>query len=81
MVFNSHIDTVKPILEEWKTNPYNLKITNKYSFGLGSVNCKSSAVHLYIAKNLNTICKNNKEKICFTFVTSEENLGPEGTFF
>lgn len=82
LVFNSHIDTVKPILEEWKTNPYNLKITNKYSFGLGSVNCKSSAaVHLYIAKNLNTICKNNKEKICFTFVTSEENLGPEGTFF
>ncbi len=27
LVFNSHIDTVKPILEEWNTNPFNLKIT------------------------------------------------------
>ena len=82
LVFNSHIDTVKPILEEWKTNPFNLKITKKYSYGLGSVNCKSSAaVHLLIAKNLKKNFSKLKEKICFTFVTSEENLGPEGTLY
>jgi acetylornithine deacetylase/succinyl-diaminopimelate desuccinylase family protein len=82
LVFNSHIDTVKPIHEEWKTNPYSLKITNKYSYGLGAVNCKASAaVQLYIAKNLKKDFKNLKERICFTFVTSEENLGPEGTFY
>ena len=82
LVFNSHIDTVKPILEEWNTNPYNLKITKKYSYGLGSVNCKSSAaVHLLIAKILNKKFNKLKEKICFTFVTNEENLGAEGTFY
>ena len=82
LVFNSHIDTVKPILEEWNTNPYNLKITKKYSYGLGSVNCKSSAaVHLLIAKILKKKFNKLKEKICFTFVTNEENLGPEGTFY
>ena len=82
IVFNSHIDTVKPILDEWKTNPFNLKITKKYSYGLGSVNCKSSAaVHLLIAKNLKKYFTELNEKICFTFVTSEENLGPEGTFY
>jgi len=53
LVFNSHIDTVRPILSEWKTNPYNLKIDKKFSYGLGAVNCKgSAAVHLYLAKNL-----------------------------
>ncbi len=82
LVFNSHIDTVKPILEEWITNPYILKQNNNYSFGLGAVNCKASAaVQLYLAKNLKRIFKNLKEKICFTFVTDEENLGPEGTFY
>ena len=82
LVFNSHIDTVKPILEEWNTDPFNLKITKKYSFGLGAVNCKSSAaVHLLIAKNLKKNFAKLKEKICFTFVTNEENLGPEGTFY
>ena len=82
LVFNSHIDTVKPILEEWKTNPYNLKITKKHSYGLGSVNCKSSAaVHLLIAKNFKKNFSKLKEKICFTFVTNEENLGPEGTLY
>ena len=82
IVFNSHIDTVKPIKEEWKTNPYLLKITNKFSYGLGSVNCKASvAVQLYLAKNLKKNFKNLSEKICFTFVTGEENLGPEGTFY
>ena len=82
MVFNSHIDTVKPIKEEWKTNPYSLKITDKFSYGLGAVNCKASAaVQLYIAKNLKKDFNNLKEKICFTFVTGEENLGPEGTFY
>ena len=25
LVFNSHIDTVRPIISEWKSNPYNLK--------------------------------------------------------
>ena len=53
IVFNSHIDTVKPIYEEWKTNPYLLRVTNNFSYGLGAVNCKASAaVQLYIAKNL-----------------------------
>ena len=53
IVFNSHIDTVRPITSEWKSNPFDLKIEKKYSFGLGAVNCKSSAaVHLYLAKNL-----------------------------
>ncbi len=82
IVFNSHIDTVKPILEEWKTNPFILKKTKIHSYGLGAVNCKgSAAVQLYLAKNLKKIFKNFGEKICFTFVTDEENLGPEGTFY
>ena len=57
-----------------------LKIGNKFSLGLGAVNCKgSAAVHLYLAKNLKKIFPNLKENIDFTFVTDEENLGPDGT--
>ena len=80
LVFNSHIDTVRPIISEWKTNPFNLKIENKFSYGLGAVNCKgSAAVHLYLAKNLKKLFPNLKSNIDFTFVTDEENLGPDGT--
>lgn len=82
IVFNSHIDTIKPNLEEWKTNPYFLKINKQTCVGLGAVNCKgSAAVQLYVAKNLNKLFPKNKENICFTFVVDEENLGREGTFF
>jgi len=82
LVFNSHIDTVKPILEEWNSNPFKLDIKKKYSTGLGSVNCKSSAaVHLYLAKNFKKLFPNFNSNITFTFVTDEENLGPEGTLF
>jgi len=80
LVFNCHIDTVKPINNEWKTEPYTLKIKKSKCIGLGSVNCKgSTAVHLYLAKNFNHLFPNYKNRICFTFVTDEENLGPEGT--
>ena len=80
IVFNSHIDTVRPILSEWKTNPFDLKIEKNYSYGLGAVNCKgSAAVHLYLAKNFKNLFPNIKENIDFTFVTDEENLGPDGT--
>ena len=80
IVFNSHIDTVRPISSEWKTNPFDLKIEKNYSYGLGAVNCKgSAAVHLYIAKNFKNLFPNIKENIDFTFVTDEENLGPDGT--
>ena len=30
IVFNSHIDTVRPILSEWKSDPYVLKIEKDY---------------------------------------------------
>ncbi|MDC0975172.1 M20/M25/M40 family metallo-hydrolase, partial [Candidatus Pelagibacter sp.] len=80
LVFNSHIDTVRPIISEWKSNPFNLKIDKKFSYGLGAVNCKgSAAVHLYLAKNLKKLFPNLKSNIDFTFVTDEENLGPDGT--
>ena len=32
LVFNCHIDTVKPIIDDWKTNPYLLKIKKKYCY-------------------------------------------------
>ena len=80
IVFNSHIDTVRPISSEWKTNPFDLKIEKDYSYGLGAVNCKgSAAVHLYLAKNFKNLFPDIKENIDFTFVTDEENLGPDGT--
>ena len=80
IVFNSHIDTVRPISSEWKTNPFDLKIEKDYSYGLGAVNCKgSAAVHLYLAKNFKNLFPKIKENIDFTFVTDEENLGPDGT--
>ena len=80
IVFNSHIDTVRPISSEWKTNPFDLKIEKNYSYGLGAVNCKgSAAVHLYLAKNFKNLFPDIKENIDFTFVTDEENLGPDGT--
>tara|TARA_B100000925_G_C21962226_1_gene453922 strand:+ start:207 stop:1340 length:1134 start_codon:yes stop_codon:yes gene_type:complete len=80
IVFNSHIDTVRPISSEWKTNPFDLKIEKNYSYGLGAVNCKgSAAVHLYLAKNFKNLFPNIKENIDFTFVTDEENLGSDGT--
>ena len=80
IVFNSHIDTVRPILSEWKSNPFDLKVEKNYSYGLGAVNCKgSAAVHLYLAKNFKKLFPNIKENIDFTFVTDEENLGPDGT--
>ena len=82
IVFNSHIDTVRPILSEWKSNPFDLKIEKNYSYGLGTVNCKgSAAVHLYLAKNFKKLFPNIKENVDFTFVTDEENLGPDGTKF
>jgi len=80
IVFNSHIDTVRPISSEWNSNPFDLKIEKNYSYGLGAVNCKgSAAVHLYLAKNFKNLFPNIKENIDFTFVTDEENLGPDGT--
>ncbi len=80
IVFNSHIDTVRPILSEWKSDPYSLKIEKDYSYGLGAVNCKgSAAVHLYLAKNFKRLFPDIKENVVFTFVTDEENLGPDGT--
>ena len=80
IVFNSHIDTVRPIISEWKSNPFELKIEKNYSYGLGAVNCKgSAAVHLYLAKNFKRLFPNIKENVDFTFVTDEENLGPDGT--
>ena len=80
IVFNSHIDTVRPISSEWKSNPFDLKIEKNYSYGLGAVNCKgSAAVHLYLAKNFKNLFPDIKENIDFTFVTDEENLGPDGT--
>ena len=80
IVFNSHIDTVRPISSEWKSNPFDLKIEKNYSYGLGAVNCKgSAAVHLYLAKNFKNLFPDMKENINFTFVTDEENLGPDGT--
>ena len=33
IVFNSHIDTVRPISSEWKTNPFDLKVEKNYSYG------------------------------------------------
>ncbi len=80
IVFNSHIDTVRPISSEWKSNPFDLKVEKNYSYGLGAVNCKgSAAVHLYLAKNFKNLFPDIKENIDFTFVTDEENLGPDGT--
>ena len=80
IVFNSHIDTVRPILSEWKSNPFDLKVEKSFSYGLGAVNCKGSAsVHLYLAKNFKRLFPNIKENVDFTFVTDEENLGPDGT--
>ena len=80
IVFNSHIDTVRPILSEWKSDPYSLKIEKDYSYGLGAVNCKgSAAVHLYLAKNFKRLFPDIRENVVFTFVTDEENLGPDGT--
>ena len=80
IVFNSHIDTVRPISSEWKTNPFDLKVEKNYSYGLGAVNCKgSAAVHLYLAKNFKRLFPKIKENVDFTFVTDEENLGPDGT--
>ena len=82
IVFNSHIDTVRPILSEWKSNPFDLKVEKNYSYGLGAVNCKgSAAVHLYLAKNFKKLFPNIRENIDFTFVTDEENLGADGTKF
>ena len=80
IVFNSHIDTVRPILSEWKSDPYGLKIEKDYSYGLGAVNCKgSAAVHLYLAKNFKRLFPDIRENVVFTFVTDEENLGSDGT--
>ena len=67
-------------MSEWKSDPYVLKIEKDYSYGLGVVNCKgSAAVHLYLSKNFKRLFPNIKENIDFTFVTDEENLGPDGT--
>ena len=80
IVFNSHIDTVRPILSEWKSDPFTLKVEKKHSYGLGAVNCKgSAAVHLYLAKNFKKLFPEIRENIDFTFVTDEENLGSDGT--
>ena len=83
LVFNTHIDTVGPgKLENWDHNPFESKIYSKKLSGLGAVNCKGSgAVQIWLAKH---IAKNGgpaKGKISFTFVTDEENLGPNGTAF
>ena len=65
LVFNCHIDTVRPIINEWKTAPYSLKNRGSKCVGLGSVNCKgSTAVHLYLAKNFNKLFPNYKNRLC-----------------
>ena len=63
LVFNCHIDTVKPINNEWKTKPYSSSIKGSKCFGLGSVNCKgSTAVHLYLVKHFKKLFPNYKKR-------------------
>ena len=82
IVFNSHIDTVQPNINEWTTDPFRLIKKGNFLYGLGSVNCKgSAAVQIYLAKQLKNIFPNIKENISFTFVGDEENLGPDGSYY
>ena len=82
IVFNSHIDTVQPNKKDWITDPFTLTKKGNYLHGLGAVNCKgSAAVQMYLASQLKNLFPNLKEKISFTFVTDEENLGPDGSFY
>ena len=83
VVFNTHIDTVGPgKIENWDHDPFDAKIDSKKLSGLGAVNCKGSgAVQIWLAKQVAKNGGPSNGKITFTFVTDEENLGPNGTAF
>jgi len=83
VVFNTHIDTVGPgKIENWDHDPFDAKIDSKKLYGLGAVNCKGSgAVQIWLAKQIAKKGGPSNGKISFTFVTDEENLGPNGTSF
>ena len=83
IVFNTHIDTVGPgKIENWYHDPFDAKLDAEKLSGLGAVNCKGSgAVQIWLAKQIAKKGGPAKGKVSFTFVTDEENLGPNGTAY
>ena len=83
LVFNVHVDTVDAgDLSRWSHPPLEATRVDDQIFGLGAANCKGSgAVQLWLANKVAQRGGPGKGEVLFTFVTDEENLGPNGMCF
>ena len=83
LVFNVHVDTVDAgDLSRWSHPPLEATPVGDHIFGLGAANCKGSgAVQLWLANKMARRGGPGKGEVIFTFVTDEENLGPNGMHF
>ena len=83
LVFNVHVDTVDAgDLSRWSHPPLEATRVGDHIFGLGAANCKGSgAVQLWLANKVAQRGGPAQGEVLFTFVTDEENLGPNGMRF
>lgn len=83
LVFNAHSDTVS-VGERamWLTDPFAAVEKDGQIYGLGAGNGKGNmAVQIWLAEEIARRGGPTKGDVCFSFVSDEENLGPDGMFF
>ncbi len=83
LVFNAHADTVS-VGERamWQTDPFTAVEKDGLIYGLGAGNGKGNmAVQIWLAEEIARRGGPTQGEVCFSFVSDEENLGPDGMFF
>ncbi|MFY8107091.1 MAG: M20 family metallopeptidase [Elstera sp.] len=83
LVFNAHADTVS-VGERamWQTDPFTAVEKDGLIYGLGAGNGKGNmAVQIWLAEEIARRGGPTKGEVCFSFVSDEENLGPDGMFY
>ncbi|MFY8107134.1 MAG: M20 family metallopeptidase [Elstera sp.] len=83
LVFNAHSDTVS-VGERamWHTDPFTAVEKDGLIYGLGAGNGKGNmAVQIWLAEEIARRGGPMTGEVCFSFVSDEENLGPDGMFY
>jgi acetylornithine deacetylase/succinyl-diaminopimelate desuccinylase family protein len=83
LVFNAHSDTVS-VGERamWQTDPFTAVEIDGLIYGLGAGNGKGNmAVQIWLAEEIARRGGPTTGEVCFSFVSDEENLGPDGMFY
>ncbi|MCK6444129.1 M20 family metallopeptidase [Elstera cyanobacteriorum] len=83
LVFNAHADTVAVGERSmWHTDPFTAVEKDGLIYGLGAGNGKGNmAVQIWLAEEIARRGGPTQGEVAFTFVSDEENLGPDGMFY